>query len=175
MNGLLSERFDRLLAENRDAIFGHALRLTRDRDLAEDLVQTAILRAMRAFDRFDGDNFRAWILTIVTNLHINERKRLARTEATLLENEDEIAAADPSPYGALTLREVSPEVMEAIAELPSQIARTFSLVEIAGLSHNEVAVAEDIPVGTVQSRTFRARTFLRERLLDYARAEHGVE
>ena len=174
MNPTLATRFGSLVALNRAAMLGHALRLTRNRDEAEDLTQKAILRAAGAFVRFDGDNFRAWTLTIVTNLHINERKRLARTSTASLEDENEAADPNPSPLERLWERNVSPEVLEAIGELPRGIGRTFMLTEFAGLTHNEAASAEGVPVGTIRSRLFRARAFLRERLADYAREEHGV-
>ncbi|MEQ1935442.1 MAG: sigma-70 family RNA polymerase sigma factor, partial [Fimbriimonadaceae bacterium] len=69
------EAFERQAEMAFPSIFGTALRLTRSREEAEDLAQEAIVRAYEAWERFDGQNFKAWILRIVTNLYINKYRR----------------------------------------------------------------------------------------------------
>ena len=66
------DAFERQAEKVFPSVFGTALRLTRSREEAEDLAQEAIVRAYEAWDRFDGSNFKAWILRIVTNLYINK-------------------------------------------------------------------------------------------------------
>src|SRR5579863_253638 len=72
------EAFERQAERAFPSIFGTALRLTRSREEAEDLAQEAIVRAYEAYDRFDGSNFKAWILRIVTNLYINKYRQKQR-------------------------------------------------------------------------------------------------
>ena len=72
------EAFEKLAEQVFPSVFGTALRLTRSREDAEDLSQEAIVRAFDAFDRFDGTNFKAWILRIVTNLYINRYRQRQR-------------------------------------------------------------------------------------------------
>ena len=62
------DNFERQAEKVFPSVYGTALRLTRSKEDAEDLAQEAIVRAYEAFDRFDGTNFKAWILRIVTNL-----------------------------------------------------------------------------------------------------------
>src|SRR5271155_1961365 len=72
------ESFERQAERIFPSVFGTALRLTRSREEAEDLAQEAIVRAYEAFDRFDGSNFKAWMLRIVTNLYINKYRQRQR-------------------------------------------------------------------------------------------------
>ncbi len=72
------EAFERQAVKVFPSVFGTALRLTRSREEAEDLAQEAMVRAYEAFDRFDGANFKAWMLRIVTNLYINRYRQRQR-------------------------------------------------------------------------------------------------
>ena len=69
------DNFERQAEKVFPSVYGTALRLTRSKEEAEDLAQEAIVRAYEAFDRFDGTNFKAWILRIVTNLYINRYRQ----------------------------------------------------------------------------------------------------
>src|SRR6187402_2964125 len=72
------ETFEKQAENVFPSVFGTALRLTRSREDAEDLAQEAIVRAYEAYDRFDGANFKAWLLRIVTNLYINKYRQRQR-------------------------------------------------------------------------------------------------
>ena len=72
------EAFEKQAEKHFASIFGTAMRLTRNREEAEDLAQEAVVRAYEAFDRFDGINFKAWVLRIVTNLYINKYRSRQR-------------------------------------------------------------------------------------------------
>src|SRR3954470_9674438 len=74
----MRDAFERQAERVFPSLFGTALRLTRSREEAEDLAQEAIVRAYEAWDRFDGSNFKAWILRIVTNLYINRYRQKQR-------------------------------------------------------------------------------------------------
>src|SRR4051812_2782660 len=87
------EAFERQAERVFPSVFGTALRLTRSREDAEDLAQEAIVRAYEAFDRFDGTNFKAWMLRIVTNLYINRYRQKQR--APQLGSLDEEGASEP--------------------------------------------------------------------------------
>ena len=172
--GFPAPSFERLEAAHRGALYAHAMRLVHRHDLAEDLVQDALTRAWRSFDRFDGTNFRAWSFTILTRLYLNARKKAEGCPEFDPDGPENAPATDPTPFQAATLDDLPEEIRKAVGELPPRMGRVFMLVEAAGLSQGEVAAAEGIPVGTVRSRLFRARAHLRERLADYARDVHGV-
>src|SRR5579871_3409817 len=87
------EAFERQAERAFPSVFGTALRLTRSREEAEDLAQEAIVRAYEAFERFDGTNFKAWMLRIVTNLYINKYR--SRQRGPQLNSLDDELAVEP--------------------------------------------------------------------------------
>lgn len=154
------------------SLYGTALRLTRDREEASDLAQEALVRAYEAFDRFDGRNFKAWMLRILTNLYINKyRKRQREGAGTSL---DEDQALEPvAPVGEIPDRQVfdemlGAEVEEALARVPDVFRTAVILSDLEGLSYDEIAEATEVPVGTVRSRIARGRAILRRELENFA-------
>jgi RNA polymerase sigma-70 factor (ECF subfamily) len=158
-----------------DALYGLALRLSGgDEPRAEDLVQEAVLKAYRAWDRFEaGTNCRAWLMTILRNTFINQfRQQKARPSPVEFEQVAERASSaalyDADPEGRIFDRMIDDQVIAAIDELPDEFRVAVVLSDLEGLSYQEVAELMGIPVGTVKSRLFRARKRLQERLYDYA-------
>ncbi len=88
------EQFQRMADSVYPALFGTALRLTRNKEDADDLTQEALVRAYEAYDRFDGENFKAWILRITTNLYIN-RYRQKRRQGKTASLDDEESNYEP--------------------------------------------------------------------------------
>ncbi|HXH61885.1 MAG TPA: sigma-70 family RNA polymerase sigma factor [Fimbriimonadaceae bacterium] len=166
------DRFERMAEEVFPSLYGTAIRLTRNTEDASDLSQEALVRAYEAFDRFDGRNFKAWMLRILTNLYINRYRKIQRTgTASSLSEEDAaepIAPAEQSPE-RLVFDEMLPgEVERALAEVPDVFRTAVILSDIEGMSYDEVAEATDVPVGTVRSRLARGRAILRGLLESYA-------
>ncbi|HKK07967.1 MAG TPA: sigma-70 family RNA polymerase sigma factor [Gemmatimonadota bacterium] len=159
------------------ALRGLALRLTGgDEARSDDLVQEAVLRAYRAWERYEpGTNCRAWLSRILRNVFINEyRRREARPAPVPYDEAAEApvfprlsAGEDPekSFFGGLVDR----AVVEAIEALDEEFRVPLVLSDLEGLSYREVAEALDVPVGTVKSRLHRARRRLQNRLYEYAR------
>lgn len=169
------DRFEKMTEQVFPSLFGTALRLTRDRDDANDLVQEAIIRAYEAFERFDGRNFKAWMLRILTNLYINRYRQRSRegTQGSLDdENAIEPSAAEGTvPDRVLFDEMVGAEVEAALAKVPPDFRLAVLLSDIEGLSYEEIARITDVPLGTVRSRLARGRAALRRELEDYARKE----
>ena len=169
------ERFEREAERVFPSIFGAALRLTRSREEAEDLSQEAIVRAYEAFDRFDGTNFKAWMLRIITNLYINRyRQRQRGPQLGSLDDEnayepvsDEGEAPDRLLFDGL----VGAEIEEALAKVPDDFRLAVILSDIEGLSYQEIADATEVPIGTVRSRLARGRAILRRELGGFAKRE----
>lgn len=166
------ERFERLAEQVFPSLFGTALRLTRDRDDASDLAQEAVIRAYEAFDRFDGRNFKAWMLRILTNLYINKYRQRKREGSS--ESLDEEHAAEPvAPEGSTPDRLlfdnlVGAEVEEALGKVPLDFRMAVLLSDVEGLTYEEIAEATNVPIGTVRSRLARGRAILRRELERYA-------
>ena len=153
--------------------------MTRSREEAEDLAQEAIVRAYEAFDRFDGSNFKAWILRIVTNLYINRYRQRQRNPQ--LGSLDEESASEPAadeletPDRILFDELLGQEVEAALAKVPSDFRIAVVLSDIEGMSYQEIADATDVPIGTVRSRLARGRAMLRRMLKSYAEREGLVK
>jgi RNA polymerase sigma-70 factor, ECF subfamily len=165
-----------------DSLYGAALRMTRNPADAEDLVQETMLRAYRAFDRFEaGTNLKAWLFRILTNTFINAyRKRSRQPQTSELDDVDEFSLyrrmSQDTPGSNTSDPEqefldgiVSSEVKDALAALPEKF-RTTVLLDVEGFSYKEIAELVGVPIGTVMSRLHRGRKFLQQRLYDLARA-----
>lgn len=176
----LRDRFQRQAEDAYPSIFGTALRLTRDREEAEDLAQEAIVRAYEAYSRFDGQNFKAWILRILTNLYINKYRRRKRTGLVVsLDDEDKsyepAGPAEFSPDRVVFDEMLGAEVEEALAQVPDVFKIAVILSDLQGLSYDEIALATDVPVGTVRSRIARGRAILRRELERFALQEGYIK
>jgi len=162
-----------------DALYHVALRLTRNRAEAEDVVQEAFLRAFRSFDRFNpGTNCRAWLFTILRNVFLNRVRSKGRE---VLEAEmggpDQLEMAtdtqvDRNPEEQFLQTMLHGDVDRALTTLPLAFREMVMLVDIEGLTYREVAEVVGCPIGTVMSRLSRGRVLLRRALVRLAR-EHG--
>lgn len=157
------------------SVLGTALRLTRSREEAEDLAQEAIVRAYEAYERFDGSNFKAWMLRILTNLYINKYRQ--RQRGPMLNSLDEGTVAEPVadvsivPDRILFDESVGAEIESALAKVPVDFRMAVVLSDIEGLSYQEIADATNVPIGTVRSRIARGRAMLRKQLEEFALRE----
>jgi len=169
-------RFERLALPCMEAAFNLAFWLLRSRPDAEDVVQEAYLRALRAFDGFQGDDMRPWLLAIVRNCAyrwLSNRRRsgsvVSLDEAFAGSGEDEpgarqIAAEGPSAEERLIGAADRDYVLRALAELPPAFREVLVLREIEECSYREIAEVTGAPVGTVMSRLSRGRAELRKAL-----------
>jgi RNA polymerase sigma-70 factor, ECF subfamily len=155
--------FEREALVHLDVVYRVARRLAGNDADADDLVQTTMLKAYEAWDRFErGSNAKSWLLTILRHAFIDEyRQRRPRGETAPLEK----AAADPESafYDAL----VDDQVTRAIWELPMVYREVFLLTDVGELRYHESAAILAVPVGTVKSRLYRARKLLQARLRKY--------
>jgi RNA polymerase sigma-70 factor (ECF subfamily) len=179
-------RFAEQAMEYMPALYGAALRMTRNASDAEDLVQDAYLRAYRGFGGFtEGTNLKAWLFRILTNAYINTyRAKQRRPEQTELDDvEDfylynrmgglEAAAANRTPEDDVLERITDHEVKAALESLPDIFRLPVLLADVEEFSYAEIAEIMDIPIGTVMSRLHRGRRALQKALWDFG-VEHGL-
>lgn len=169
------EKFERMAEEIFPNVMGTALRLTRDREEASDLSQEALIRAYEAFDRFDGRNFKAWVLRILTNLYINKYRKARREGRSESLDEEHIAEpvapTEETPDRLVFDHMLSADVEQALEQVPEVFRIAVILSDLEEMSYEEIAQILDVPIGTVRSRIARGRASLRQSLEQYARQE----
>jgi RNA polymerase sigma-70 factor (ECF subfamily) len=132
------------------ALRRYARALTRDGDIADDLVQDTLVRALRSEHLFHGGDVRSWLYTILTNLNRNRLRSLSRRPTLMpMDENDAPDAAGPEAGGR--------DIERALATLVEEQRTALLLVVLEGLSYREVAEVQGIPIGTVMSRLARAR------------------
>jgi RNA polymerase sigma-70 factor, ECF subfamily len=137
----------------------YARALTRDESQAEDLVQDTLVRAYERRGSFRvGNNLRAWLLSILHNTFIDERRR-RKAEGLRLEQLAEIATSTVPADQESRVR--FQQIRQAFLSLPDEQRAALHLVAVEGLSYQEAATALGIPSGTLMSRLGRARAALR--------------
>jgi RNA polymerase sigma-70 factor (ECF subfamily) len=165
-------------------LYNAALRMTRNRADAEDLVQETYLRAYRSYATFEaGTNLRAWLFRILTNTFINAYRAKQRRpqETDLGDMEDlylyrRIGQVNPASVSAedqLLDLFTDDEVKAALEELPEAFRLPVLLADVEEFSYKEIAEMLDIPIGTVMSRLHRGRKAMHKRLFDFAQ-ERGL-
>jgi RNA polymerase sigma-70 factor (ECF subfamily) len=168
-----------------DSLYAGALRMTRNPADAEDLVQETMLRAYRAFDRFEpGTNLKAWLFRILTNAYINVYRKRQREPQKISQDDiedfdlyQELKDHDPqfsaTPETIVLNNLVDSDITDAIDDLPEQFRLAVVLSDIEGFTYAEMAEIMDVPMGTVMSRLHRGRKALQKRLWDLAR-DRGI-
>ncbi len=179
--GATREDFEREATPHLPALYGAALRLTRNVGDAEDLVQETMLRAYRFFESYEaGTNCKAWLFRILTNAFCNRYREREREQEILAEAEASdanfgqfLAGAPRDTESALLGRMVSEDVEKALAAVPAEFRLAVILADLEDFSYKEIAEIMDCPAGTVMSRLYRGRKILQRLLYDYAR-EQGI-
>lgn len=138
-----------------------ALKLCRDRDLADDLLQETALRALSFEDSYKSEtNLKAWLHQVLFSVFVTRCRRRRRSSRFLLEH-----AADPNLWCSTSEPNrpnegLSPPVERAIQSLPRQFGQVVVLVDLQDMSYGEAAAHLGVPIGTVMSRLHRGRRLL---------------
>ena len=175
-----SRRFEREALPFLDQLYGAAMRLTRNPQDAEDLVQETYAKAFAAFHQYrPGTNLKAWLYRILNNTFISNYRKAQRQpkQADVAEVED-WQEYDASTHASSGLQSAEAEAIEnlpdseirdALARLPEDRRLAVYLADVEGFSYQEISEIMDTPIGTVMSRLHRGRRQLRDLLTDYAR------
>ena len=155
-----------------EPLFATAMRLTRNRADAEDLVQDTFVKAFRHADQFKrGTNLRAWLYTILHNTWRNRRRDAGREPVEVDSEQVEQAAAGgggsqdiETPERILMRGTLDAELQAALDELPEGFRQAVWLRDVEEFTYAEIAEMLGVPIGTVMSRISRGRRLLYEKL-----------
>lgn len=167
-----------------DQLYGGAMRLTRNPQDAEDLIQETYLKAYNNFGSFkQGTNLKAWLYRIMTNTYINSyRKAKRRPSESSADELSDFQLYTTSGHDSTGLESAEVEALklmpdstisEAMNDLPEDYRMVVYYADVVGLAYKEIAEIMDTPLGTVMSRLHRGRKLLRAALKDVAR-EVGI-
>ena len=163
---------------HQDALYNYALKIVRNSDDAQDLVQDTYYKAYKSFHQFKGGtNSKAWMFMILKNTFINNYRKLKREPSKVdygnIENIYEEIKSTWTNDNNLDLdfyqNLLDDDLSAALAKLPIKMKEVFLLCDLEGYSYEEIADIVKVPVGTVRSRLHRARKFLQEELFGYAK------
>lgn len=147
-----------------------ALRLTRDMEDANDLLQETLLKAFSNREKYtDGTNLKAWMYTIMKNTFITNYQRMVRKN-TFIDSTDNLHyinsssnAIENSAYGKFAMKDIT----KAIENLDDAYKVPFTM-HFRGFKYHEIADKLNIPIGTVKNRIHIARKELKYKLKNYA-------
>ena len=158
--------FDEILLNNTEFLRPFAVTLTRDNEIAKDLLQETIYRALANKEKYNvGTNIKAWLYTIMRNIFINDYRRKAKQNVIFDNTPNEFllnynqATISNAAEGILKIK----EIQKAIHQLP-QIFRNPLVLYFEGYKYHEIANMMQEPLGTIKSRIHFARKLLKEQL-----------
>ncbi|MCY1062970.1 MULTISPECIES: sigma-70 family RNA polymerase sigma factor [Nannocystis] len=166
--------FGELLRRHQGKVRGLLLRLTSDRNLADDLAQEVFLRAYRGLCGFEGRaRFSTWLYRIAYNVYLNHRARV-RELAALPEN-FEAGAMAPETSMSASRSDMRKDLDAAIGALPERYRAVVMLYYLEDVSYPEIAEILELPLGTVKTHLHRAKRMLREHLDGWGSGEVEAE
>ncbi len=174
-----------LIAQYQARVFGLALRLTGNRQDAEEVLQDIFWSVLKNIHSFRGESMLStWIYRIAANTALMKVRKQPKSEHIPLEEElgpamtEDGRIAEPVvdwtrlPSDELERKELARRLERAIAQLPPDYRAVFVLRDIEGLSAEEASEVLNLSVPSLKSRLHRARLFLRKQLADYVTAGH---
>jgi RNA polymerase sigma-70 factor (ECF subfamily) len=169
--------FNALIVRYQNLLFGIALRMLGDEDIASDAVQEALISAFSKFGTFRGGSLRSWLARVTVNACYDEMRRKRRQREVPIEQfnmegeevEDLAWLIDPAarPEERYDSFELENAIQDSLNLLTPAYREALVLVDIEGLSYEEASIAAQVPVGTVKSRLARARLQIRSALQGY--------
>jgi RNA polymerase sigma-70 factor (ECF subfamily) len=165
--------FNQLVLLYQGMAYNQAYRILNDQDAAADATQDAFVSAFKAMRKFRGGSFKAWILRIVTNACYDQLRSKQRRPTESLDEpsveQDYVGylrdeAERPDEFAER--RELNRAIRRGISTLPLEQRTILVLSDVQGLSYQEIVEVTGLSLGTVKSRLSRARTKLRDYLLE---------
>jgi RNA polymerase sigma-70 factor (ECF subfamily) len=167
-----SELFELLVIKYQQQLFSTLINITKDYNMAEEFVQDAFVKAFEKLEMLKNrDQFYAWIKRIAINnafMHFEKNRRMVDVDRDIDENNESFfdRVSDYSnPEEELLTDEMRKYVRKFVDALPDKLRAVIILREVEDFSYEEIAEMLNIPIGTVRSRLFNARQFIKQRLI----------
>ena len=162
--------WEALVRSCQSRVYSVALHYLRDREEAKDIAQDVFVRVYRNLDSFENreENFFPWLLSLTRNACIDRLRRMKvrpAVPAVSVDEGPEIADDRPTPEQAAIAAREGRLVRRAIAELNDDHREMIVLHEIEGLELRQISEMLALPIGTVKSRSMRARLALARTVL----------
>jgi len=161
--------FDQLLLNNTEFLKPFAITFTRDNEVAKDLLQETMYRALANKDKYNvGTNIKAWLYTIMRNIFINNYRRKAKQNTIFDSTPNEFllnynqSTISNTAEGNLRMK----DIQGAVSKLP-EIFRVPFMLYFEGYKYQEIADMQNEPLGTIKSRIHFARKLLKEQLTKF--------
>ena len=171
---------EEIIMTNLDSVYSTALRLTKNKNDAEDLVQETCVKAFKHYEQVSSSNkAKPWLYKILMNTFINNYRKKIKDPPLI-----DIELSESLLDHVATIRNLSPEeialsfildeeIKDALSTLHVDFRTVIWLSDVEGFTYQEIQEMLDCPIGTIASRLFRARSLLRETLFEYAK-KRGV-
>ena len=151
--------FNQQLHQYIPALRRYARSLLHDANLADDLVQDCLIRALERQHLWEpGSDLRAWLFTVMHNVYVNQIRKFQRQPVQVMLIDEMTDASEQSAEQIGRQK----ALQRQMARLPFQQREVLALVALEGFSYLQVADILEVPVGTVMSRLSRARESMRE-------------
>jgi RNA polymerase sigma-70 factor (ECF subfamily) len=149
----------------------YALALSHNPVAADDLIQESVARALMKSDLFNtGTNLRAWLFTIMHNIHISNARRQKHIGMPI---DPDIAAATLSTQPSQEAPLVMKALNKAMQVIPDTQRVAVIMAGVEGMSYEEISQHLDVPIGTIKSRVSRGRDALRKALHGREKSWHN--
>ena len=171
------DAFNQLVLRYQDMMYRISLRILNDESAADDATQNAMIQAFRNIQSFRGGSFRSWLARVTVNASYDEMRRWRRqvsfsfdqvnADGEEIESLPWMVDHSVGPEESYSASELGDALQQCVKGLSADYRLVVVLVDVEGLSYEEVARVANIPVGTVKSRLARARMQLRKSLQSY--------
>ncbi|GJQ48356.1 ECF RNA polymerase sigma factor SigH [Candidatus Kuenenia stuttgartiensis] len=185
------KEFEELTMPHVDSLYNMAVRMSMNKEDAEDLVQETYLKAYRFFNTFQkGTNVKAWLFKILRNTFINKYRKTISSPGEVFYEDIELVSSyvsnnnEPDTKESIdTLKSkveslddiLGDDIKNAIDSLPIEYREAIIYSDIEELTYKDIAEIINVPIGTVKSRINRARSLLRKNLWNYAKERGFVK
>ena len=174
---LKSSKFDFLIKQYKNKIYGYSVYMIRNRMDAEDITQEVMIRLWQNIEKFNFYLAKGWIMRTTHNLcidYIRRNKNIGQKEVNVDENYSEQledSSCEGNPYSAASKNITEARIKNAIESLPERLKSPFVLYELEGFKYKEISKILDVPLNSVKVNLLRARKLLQKELKEYANKE----
>lgn len=172
------EAYNLLVIKYQHKIFQVIGKFVNNQADIADVAQESFIKAYRAINSFRADSsFYTWLYRIAVNTaktHLesnNKTRNHLDVDSPEFQSIDEqgVLASSDTPDRIIESQELQQVIIDAMADLPTELSEAITLREVEGMSYEDMAVVLKVPIGTVRSRIFRARQFIEQRMTKFAK------